>query len=140
MRVALYGRTSSHEQDKSETIETQRHYLEQWAKSKFLGSGTINAYAQAQGRQPNTIEDSLFLRAFLTSKSPRYVVAGTPPATSPAYTLKADQTRNTTAITGVRVVAGTVCDGTKRLGTTSYYFVPNIGGTVGLYVSCVKVP
>jgi len=32
MRVALYGRVSGHQQDQSETIETQRHYLEEWAR------------------------------------------------------------------------------------------------------------
>lgn len=36
--------------------------------------------------------------------------------------------------TGIRVIGNTLCDGTKRLGTTNYYAVP------GGYSICIQVP
>lgn len=114
--------------------------VEQWFKGKFIGSASINAWRLAQGVSPPVLEDTLFMNALLAPKMPYYQVkptSATVAGDQPAYTLNADQSRNTKAVG--RVAGLTRCDGTKRLGTTNYYFVPGALGTVGLYATCVKI-
>jgi hypothetical protein len=68
--------------------------------------------------------------------APRYVVqGGTGIVDRPVYRLKADGTRNTTAVSGVRAIPSTPCD--IRLGATNYYRVPSLGD---VYAICALSP
>lgn len=114
--------------------------VDAWITGKLMGSNTINTWKVAQGMEPIVLEDTLFVNALLGPKTPYWQVkpqSSTVVGDQPAYTLNADQTRNTKAVG--RVAGLTRCDGDKRLGTSTFYFVSGALGTVGLYVQCVKV-
>ena len=137
------------------------HELRDFLRIKPKNDAEANDWGKVQTLTPDTAAETEFLKQLKLAyaakigapapvpppPAPQYVVqreSATVVGTRPVYRLKADGTRNTTAVAGKRVNGLTPCDGAKRIGTTSYYsvygrtFSDGSQITEDVYAVCVK--
>jgi len=114
-------------------------------KAKLRSDADMQAYRDSQPTTPLTSPEWTWKQSILLLWTPRAEVQHqAAPDNRPVYKLKADGTRNTTAVTGIRVAGGSRCDLAKRVGTTNYYQVVGTDTNdkplaAGLYAVCLPI-